>query len=72
MRRGDRTTTEASENSMAVLVILMQLAFVVALVGAVFLFGYPGLIVGALLGVAIAFVAIVTLTADGLMPQKKN
>ncbi len=57
---------------MAVLVILMQLAFVVVLVGATVLFGYPGLIVGALTGVTIAFVAIVVLTADGLVPQKKN
>lgn len=71
-RRGPIVVGAPPEISMAVLVVLMQLAFVVVLVGAVALFGYPGLIVGALTGVALAFVAIVTLTADGLMPQKKG
>jgi len=32
--------------------------------------GYPALIVGALIAVALAFVVILTLTADGLFPQK--
>jgi hypothetical protein len=57
---------------MALVVVSAQLLFVVALVLATVAFGYPGLIVGLLAGVAIAFAAIVTLTADGLMPQKKH
>lgn len=60
----------AADPEEKILIILVLAALIVAFVASVVVFGYPGLIVGALIGVALAFAAILVLTADGLFPQK--
>ncbi|WP_165498253.1 hypothetical protein [Siculibacillus lacustris] len=57
---------------MIYLVSTVLLGLVVAFVGAVVLFGYPALIVGALIGVALAFTALLAMTADGLRTQRRS
>mgnify|MGYP001264975026 CR=1 FL=1 len=52
------------------MIALVIAALAVVYIAAVFAFGYPALIVGALIGVALAFVVLLALTADGLFPQK--
>jgi hypothetical protein len=52
------------------LLVLVIAVLVVAHVASVVVFGYPALIVGALIGVALAFVALLALTADGLVARK--
>mgnify|MGYP001765664275 CR=1 FL=1 len=53
-----------------ILIVLLVAALLAAFVASVVMWGYPALIVGALIAVALAFVVILTLTADGLFPQK--
>lgn len=52
------------------MLVSILLLLVVVFVGAVVMWGYPALIVGLLLSVALVFVAILAMTADGLFPQK--
>lgn len=59
--------TDPEENiSIALLVAALLAAFVASVVT----WGYPALIVGALIAVALTFVVIPTLTADGLFPRQ--
>ena len=44
--------------------LVVMLAILVAYIASVAVFGYPALIVGALIGVGLAFVVILALTAD--------
>jgi hypothetical protein len=51
------------------LLIIVTLAVLAAFVASVVVWGYPALIIGALVGVVLAFIAILALTADGLLPR---
>lgn len=55
-----------------ILIVLVLVAALAAFVAAVVVWGYPALIVGALIGVGLAGVIILALTADGLFPQKSS
>lgn len=52
-----------------ILLLIVILAALVAFIAAVVVWGYPALIIGALVGVALAFVVILAFTADGLRPR---
>lgn len=52
------------------LVLIAMLLAVVVWVGAVVMFGYAGLIIGALVGVAVMYAIILGLTASGLFAKK--
>jgi hypothetical protein len=49
---------------------LVVAALVVAFTASVVVFGYPALIAGALAGVALSFVIILALTAEGMFSRK--
>ncbi len=51
------------------MLIIVTLAVLAAFVASVVVWGYPALIIGALVGVVLAFIAILALTADGLFPR---
>jgi hypothetical protein len=52
--------------------LVLALAILAIVVAATVLFGYAGLIVCLLGAVALAFVVLLALTADGLFPQKRG
>ncbi len=52
--------------------LLFALVVVVVFVAATVFFGYAGLIIALLASVALAFVVLLALTADGLFPQKRG
>lgn len=52
------------------LVLISMLVAVVVWVAATVMFGYAGLIVGALVGVAVMYAFIIGLTASGLFAKK--
>ncbi|MDK9695912.1 MAG: hypothetical protein OEL76_05960 [Siculibacillus sp.] len=52
------------------MIALVLAAVLVAYVAAVVVWGYPALIIGLLIAVALAFVVILAFTGDGLVAKK--
>jgi hypothetical protein len=70
LRHRPDVVPEAVDPEEDTMLALLLAAVVVAFIAAVVVWGYPALIIGLLVAVALAFVVILAFTGDGLVSRK--